>query len=454
MFAILAFALGSSAYKRPTAESFATLTEGIEAWAALDLDARFAVNVGDAKGSLYTWVSKDGFTMQERLEGASLSKWPAAVMISGLVNDGTMSYDDKPSKYLDWWTKDPKDTRSQVTLRHLLSFTSGYTEDAHSTRFCLSFLKCAQNLYEASTKYVAPGTRFEYLSVHLQFAGAMAVAASGKEIQTLFEEYLYKPYNMTRTSWFPEREPQMATGIVSTGDDFEQLLSRLLTEKVLSSEVTKMMETDWTKAPIHPSGDGWFGHYAMGHWWECFGYGTPSEHRPLAQHCLDSHIQAGPGEFGFYPAIDRSGGGGEAGPKRPPYYFSIPLQEPDALSGVPEYLRILAKPMVDLILAGHEPSKVPKQAILNITGGLIRRDIVFIQGELLDCECSKGGKGEPWAAMSKGLPEDDRHENRQDILNRGGGITLLDIVRVHKEVGDCKCKGRKHAMQRSVEMKR
>ena len=24
-------------------------------------------------------------------------------MISGLVNDGTMSYDDKPSKYLDWY---------------------------------------------------------------------------------------------------------------------------------------------------------------------------------------------------------------------------------------------------------------------------------------------------------------------------------------------------------------
>jgi len=453
MFAILAFALGSSALKRPTADKFATLTKGIEAWAALDLDAKFAVNVGDASGNLYTWVSKDGFTMQDRLEGASLSKWPAAVMISGLVNDGTMSYDDKPSKYLDWWTKDPQDSRSKVTLRHLLSFTSGYKKDT-SAGFCLGFLKCAEKLYEAATDYGPPGERFEYLSIHLQFAGAMAVAASGKEITTLFEEYLYKPFNMTRTSWYPEREPQMATGIVSTGDDFEQLLSRLLTEKVLSKEVTTMMETDWTKPPIHPSGDGWFGHYGMGHWWECFGYSKPSEHAPLPQRCLDYHIQAGPGEFGFYPMIDRSGGGGEAGPKRPPYYFSIPLQEPDALSGVPEYLRILAKPMADLILAGHEPSEVPKQAILNITGGLIRRDVVFIQGELLDCECAKGGKGEPWAAMVKGLPEDEPRANRQEILNAGHGITLLDIVRVHEEVGDCKCKGRKQAMQRSAEIAR
>ena len=77
------------------------------------------------------------------------------------------------------WSKDPKDTRSEVKLRHLLSFTSGYTEDSRPGRFCTSFSKCAQALYEASTSYVAPGTRFEYLSCHLQFAGAMAVAASG-----------------------------------------------------------------------------------------------------------------------------------------------------------------------------------------------------------------------------------------------------------------------------------
>ena len=43
--------------------------QGIEAWAALDLDAKFGVNVGDASGPLYKWVSNDGFTMQTRLEG-------------------------------------------------------------------------------------------------------------------------------------------------------------------------------------------------------------------------------------------------------------------------------------------------------------------------------------------------------------------------------------------------
>ena len=54
---------------------------------------------------------------------------------------------------------------------------------------------------------------------------------------------------------------------------------------------------------------------------------------------MDSFIQAGPGLFGYYPLLDRSGGGGHAGPKRPKYYFQIALQEPNALSGIPEYAR-------------------------------------------------------------------------------------------------------------------
>ena len=32
-------------------------------------------------------------------------------------------------------------------------------------------------------------------------------------------------------------------------------------------------------------------HYAMGHWWECMGYGVPSERDNLTQDCLDAHIQ-------------------------------------------------------------------------------------------------------------------------------------------------------------------
>ena len=87
------------------------------------------MNVGDESGTRFTWKS-EGFSMSNyHMRGASLSKWPSAVMISGLVADGTMSYDDKANKYIKWWSKDPMDVRSEITLRHLLSFTSGFLED-------------------------------------------------------------------------------------------------------------------------------------------------------------------------------------------------------------------------------------------------------------------------------------------------------------------------------------
>lgn len=57
----------------------------------------------------------------------------------------------------------------------------------------------------------------------------------------------------------------MAGGITSTGQDFEHMLHSLLTFEGLPQTVCADMETDWTKAPVKPSGDGWFGHYGFGH---------------------------------------------------------------------------------------------------------------------------------------------------------------------------------------------
>lgn len=420
------------------------LESGLESWAALSFDAKFAFQVGDSTGLKFSWVSKD-FTLQTPMLGASLSKWPAAVMITGLVADGTMSFDDRANKYLDWWSKNESDPRSQVTLRSLLSFTSGFTSDAYVS--CNgSFLECAEQLYHASKHYTYPGKTWAYLGCHLQFAGSMAEAASGIPIQDLFKKYLYDPYNMTATSWAPKKNPEMATGITTTGDDFQNMLARLNTYSVLPQNVTAQMEVDYSKAPVSPSGDGWFGHYGMGHWWECLGYGSVNERAPLPSVCTASHIQAGPGYYGYYPLVDRSGGGGEAGPSRPSYYMQVILQEEDALSGIPEYLRLLAKPIVDVIMSGNDPATANRQSLLNQGGGLIARDITYIQESLKACKCTKGGVfdfGEPYKSLLAHLPPDQKNATRREIAGQGIGLTMAEFVSVQQKLGECTCKGRK-----------
>jgi len=124
------------------ADQWATLQQGIESWAALNFDQDFAVNVGNANGTIWTYSTPDFSMSKTRMAGASLSKWPAAIMISGLVADGTMSYDDPVNKYLKYWATDEKDVRSKVTLRDLLTFTSGYTKDSY-TLCRKGFAECA-----------------------------------------------------------------------------------------------------------------------------------------------------------------------------------------------------------------------------------------------------------------------------------------------------------------------
>jgi len=454
---LLACAAGAMAIpKVPAPAPTAAFRAALEAWTDLSIDAYYGLNFGDKTGSMFTYESNDGYSMTtSRLLGASLSKWPSAVMISAVVADGKLKYTDLASKYLTFWDTDKRNPRSKVTLQTLLSFTSGLLEDA--TDICeLGFEYCAQRLYKASSgekQWTTPNTTFQYLSGHLQFAGAMAAEASGIPIQNLFKTYLYEKFNMTSTSYGPlPINPSMAAGIVSTGDDFENMLYRLITDE-LPAAITSQMEHDWTAPPISPTGDGWFGHYGMGHWWECLGYGTPRENEQAAlpQDCMDAHIQAGPGEFGFYPLVDRSGGGGAAGPKRPPYYMQVPLQEPDALSGIPEYLRLVAKPAVDLIMSGVDPSTVSSAALVKAGGALIARDITFIQGELGECRCTgKKGKGQPYATLMKGLPEDNPKLNRREILATGAGITIFDIAKKQKELGKCTCEGRKNAVRAAV----
>ena len=433
-------------------DAWAPLRTGLESWTALQLGGEFAVNVGDVNGTIFTWESP-GFSMTKtRMAGASLSKWPAAIMLTGLVNDGTMRFDDRVNKYLSWWSTDQNDPRSRITLRHLLSFTSGYSTDGFVPPWvkCDGFMECARALYKHSSQHTEePGTKWAYLSCHLQFAGAMAVAASGSDIQALFKKYLYQPFNMTRTTWTPLLDPQLATGITTTGDDFEQLLRRLLSYEVLPKGILDQMETDYSQPPVEPSGDGWFGHYGMGHWWECIGYGTPLvpyERRALPRVCMDSHIQAGPGMFGYYPLIDRSGGGGAAGAARPPYYFQIALQESFALSGIPEYLRLMAKPVADVIMSGQDPGSYPRRLLLQQGGGLLARDLQDIQASLGACRCQHKphAHDEPYAALGARLSADEPKRTRRELTNlTGEGCLLSDLSLAHSALGKCSCSGRK-----------
>src|SRR5688500_17734251 len=136
-------------------------------------DPDFALVLEAADGHQFRFEHGSA-TLTTVYESASTSKWVAAAVILDLVDQGILTLDDEPGDYLSFWRA------PGVTLAQLLSFTSGFAEEA----LCLNlpganFLDCVERIYEANPQPTSPGTTFDYASSHLQIAGAMAIEASG-----------------------------------------------------------------------------------------------------------------------------------------------------------------------------------------------------------------------------------------------------------------------------------
>jgi len=377
MTLLLCIFLGAAAFAPPEQHGrFAPLRKLLEGW---ELTTNYAVSVGTSEGEQFRYEG-GSFTMQTQVPTASVSKWPSAMMFAGLVADGTIStLDARVNSILPYWTSDPNDPRSAITLRMLLTFTSGFgdghpgleanTRAAHAWRAAnpaqvaranasrLEFqqsaacnavvgnnARCGKWIYENVQLIGTPGAVYSYNSNHLQLAAAVAVAATGLPIHEVTQKYLLRPYNMT-SSYYKGDCPDFAGSLMTTGDDYSRFLHRLLTYQVLPREIIEQSERDAT--PFLTAEDGQlYGHYGFGHFLMCFDSSQGFTHA-----CAEARSHMDPGAFGFIPIIDRKHG----------YYLNlvtaeIPPTGTYALSGIPEYLAVAAKPHVEAVLAGKTPA--------------------------------------------------------------------------------------------------
>ena len=82
MLALLVIGTAGSAPLIGTADEWAPLRAGLDAWSALSFGANFSVAVGDENGTRFRWASPGFSTSHTLMAGASLSKWPAAIMMN------------------------------------------------------------------------------------------------------------------------------------------------------------------------------------------------------------------------------------------------------------------------------------------------------------------------------------------------------------------------------------
>jgi len=325
------------------------LTRAVEQYEA---DVPFTLLLGDEEGT-YFEASHGTSSADTVYESASTSKWVAAAVILHMTA-GILELDTRAAEVLPFWTDDPDDWRSEVTLEHLLSFTSGLQPlGTLSDLACVNlpsadFDACVQNIYEqAGERTEAPGTAFVYGSHHMQVAGLMAVTATSRSsFGELFADF-QDDTGLFPTSAFDlpsANNPRLAGGMHWTGREYMEFLRAVHVPTVLDLDRTAFA------ADRTPSGEvemlespAWTGireewHYCLGSWREC-----PSE--TWQEECLLLNRYSSPGAYGAYPVMDFGLG-----------YHAI-LARQGALGTFPEGLDIFRdlEPLIEAVVASEAP---------------------------------------------------------------------------------------------------
>lgn len=249
------------------------------------------------------------FAPDRRVAVASSSKMIAGAVLFEVIRQGSLSLDSTTGEVLGW-TGD----KANISLRHLLSFTSGMQNEHLCTlQPDLTLAQCVDTI--ATTPQVAPpGTRFDYGSTHLQVAARMAEVKTGKSWDQLFRETLANPLGLPpEVTYFtlPRKaqgttNPLIAGGLRTSMNEYAPLLALVFHRgryAGLERGTPELFDAQ-TREPYpdvvignSPVKDlGLDARYGLTAWLHC---DTPAEGCDLI---------SSPGAFGWTPWMDREAG--------------------------------------------------------------------------------------------------------------------------------------------------
>jgi CubicO group peptidase (beta-lactamase class C family) len=130
----------------------------------------------------------------------SMNKMFTATAIVQLVQEGAISYDDAIAEYVDEsWL--PHEITERVTIRHLLTHTSGlgnYWKDAffEGSRVLFRSVEDFKPLVEGDTLAFEPGERFGYSNTGFLLLGVVIEQVTGRSYFDYIREHIYEPVGM------------------------------------------------------------------------------------------------------------------------------------------------------------------------------------------------------------------------------------------------------------------
>jgi CubicO group peptidase (beta-lactamase class C family) len=139
---------------------------------------------------------------------ASMTKPITATAVMMLQEEGKLSIDDPVSKYIPELAnlKTPDGKIATVTLKHMLTHTSGMAEATFEES------KAAKTLADLITHFAAkplafePGTRWQYCQSGINTLGRIVEIVSGMPFQDFLAKRLFEPLGMKDTTFYPSAD--------------------------------------------------------------------------------------------------------------------------------------------------------------------------------------------------------------------------------------------------------
>ncbi|WP_077090301.1 serine hydrolase domain-containing protein [Mycobacterium rhizamassiliense] len=138
---------------------------------------------------------------------ASLTKSLAtATAVMQLYEKGMVAFDDPVQQYLPDFNTAGDPRRAQVTVRMLLTHTSGLPGDVNlGDPWGLNGADKAEGIRRALTTPLesAPGERFQYSDINFLLLGALVEKATGESLDVYVQGQIFDPLRLTDTHYLP-----------------------------------------------------------------------------------------------------------------------------------------------------------------------------------------------------------------------------------------------------------
>ncbi|MCA6075180.1 serine hydrolase domain-containing protein [Fulvivirga sedimenti] len=145
--------------------------------------------------------TNDAVNLKTKFRLASVSKGFTSILVSKMVQEGVISWEDPIHYYLTDFRPEPFSYSDSITIRNIISQTSGFPYQAYSNLiedgWTLPEMINALAELKVATK---PGTQYSYQNVAYSIIEPILERQTGREFPKLLNTYLFGPLQMENAS--------------------------------------------------------------------------------------------------------------------------------------------------------------------------------------------------------------------------------------------------------------